>query len=165
MDFYSLGENSPVYIIRKKPFALITGTMKSKGVKPAVSNPYMPPTAPQTTDVVITVNGSDEIVPSVPQGMEVVEYKGSYYSVSSEGAQQAIANMMQMASTGKAEQEYYDSVLTEGEKYMEQLNPQYAEGKQQARAIRDLQKRQDEQDTKLDRILSRIEELFTPSKG
>lgn len=162
MDFYNLGENSPVYIIRKKPFQFFTGTLKSKSTKQ--QNAYMPSLQPQNIDVVVTVNGSDEILPGIPQNMETVEYKGSYYSVSSEGAQQAIANMMQMASNGKAEQAYYDSVLTEGEKYMEQLNPQYAEGKRQARSIKDLQKRQDEQDKKLDEILNFVRELTTPSK-
>lgn len=164
MDFNSLGENSPVYIIRKKPFQFLTGTLKSKGAKPIGANPYMPQPAQQTIDVVVTVGGSDEILPGIPLNMETVEYKGSFYSVSSEGAQQAIANMMQMASNGKAEQAYYDSVLEEGEKCMEQLNPQYAEGKRQARSIKDLQKRQDEQDKKLDEILSFVRELSGPSK-
>lgn len=166
MDFISLGENSPVYIVRKKPFEFLTGTLKSKGKKPLVTNPYLPPqpNTPQPTDIVVTVNGSDETVPGIHQGMEVVEYKGSYYSVSSEGAQQAVANLMQMAKSNLDERPYYESVLSEGEKTMEKLNPQYAEGKRQARTIEDLQKRQDEQDKKLDRILSRIEEFFSPSK-
>ena len=164
MDFSSLGENSPVYIIRKKPFQFFTGVLKSKGVKP-IGNPYMPAQTQQTMDVVITVDGNDEVVSNIPVNLETVEYKGSYYSVSSEGAQQAIANMMQLASNGKAEQAYYDSVLEKGEEFMERLNPQYAENKRQARTIRDLQERADNQDRKLDEILSFMRGLSTPKKG
>lgn len=165
MDFNSLGENSPVYIIRKKPFQFVTGTMKSKSQKQAGGNPFLPQPTPQTVDVVVTVGGSDEILPGIPVNMETVEYRGSYYSVTSEGAQQAIANMMQMASKGKEEQEYYDSILSDGEKYIEQLNPQYAEGKRQARVVRELQERADAQDKKLDQILTFMKELSGPSRG
>jgi hypothetical protein len=107
----------------------------------------------------VTVNGSDEILPNVPVNRDTIEYKGSYYSVSAEGIQNAVANMMQMAKTSLDEHDYYSDVLKEGEKVMEQLNPQYAEGKRQARTIADLQERADKQDKKLDEILSFMREL------
>ena len=77
---------------------------------------------------------------------------------------QAVANMMQMAQTGIDEQDYYHSVRNEGEKVLELLNPQYAEGKRQARIIKDLQDRTDAQDKKLDQILSRLDEFFDAPK-
>lgn len=161
MDFKNLGENSIVYIIRKKPFSYETGILKSKIVKQP--QPYQLQPMPQTFDIVVTVNGNDEMVPGVTDNMEVVDYKGSFYSASVDGILQANANLEQMAKAGKAEQDYYDSVLKGAEAVNEKLNPRYAADKQQARTIEDLQKRQDEQDKKLDKILSRIEELFTPS--
>ena len=163
MDFKTLGENSPVYIIRKKPFCYEVGTLKSKGTKP-VNQFQVPQNTQPLIDVVLTVSGNDEILPNVPQGLETIDYKGSYYSTTTDGILQALANLMQMASNGKAEQPYYDTVLTEGEKVREMLDMQYAENKRQARTIKDLQERADAQDKKLDRILSRIEEFFTPSK-
>lgn len=162
MDFISLGENSIVHVIRKKPFDYLTGTLKSKGKQQL--NPYLPQQQQQPVDVVITVNGSDEIVSGIQQGMEAVEYRGTFYCTTQEGAQQAIANMMQMANNGKAEIPYYDSILEKGEKYMEYLNPQYAEGKRQARTIMDLQERVDKQEGKLDEILSFVRELSGPSR-
>ena len=42
---------------------------------------------------------------------------------------------------------------------METLNPQYAEGKQQARTIRTLEERQDQQDKKLDSILEMLQKM------
>jgi hypothetical protein len=66
---------------------------------------------------------------------------------------------MQMASNGKAEQSYYDSILKEGELAMEKINPQYAEGKRQARTIEDLQKRQDEQGKMLNDIYALMQKI------
>ncbi len=162
MDFNSLGENSPVYIVRKKPFQFLTGTLKTKNTKQ--QNPFMPPLQGQNIDIVVTVSGSDEILPGIPLNMETVEYKGSYYSVSADGIQNAVANMMQQAKSNLDEHDYYTSVLNEGEKIMEQLNPQYAEGKRQARTIKDLQERADAQDKKLDQILDFMKELTGPTK-
>lgn len=163
MDFKTLGENSPVYIIRKKPFQFEMGVLKSKGGMQQ-QNPYMPQNMAQTIDVTVSVGGSDEVVPGIPLNTDVVEYRNTFYSVSSEGAQRAVANLMQMAHNGLAEKDYYESVLAEGEKAMETLNPQYAEGKKQARTIKDLQDRQNAQDKKLDLILSKVEELFQKPK-
>lgn len=160
MDFSSLGENSPVYIIRKKPFQFLTGTLKAKNSKQ--QNPYLPPIQGQCADIVITVNGSDEILPNIPLNMEIVEYKGSYYSASPDGIQNAVANLMQQAKSNIEEHDYYQSVLNEGEKVLEQLNPQYAEGKRQARTIKDLQERADAQDKKLDKILEFMKDLSSP---
>jgi hypothetical protein len=158
MDFNSLGENSPVYVVRKKPFQFLTGTLKSK-VSKQPSNPYMPQAAQQPIDVIISVGGSDETIPSVPTGMEVVEYKGSYYSTTADGAQQAISGLMQVGRDGIDNQPYFNSLITEGEKALEDINPQYAEGKRQARVVKELQERQDAQDRKLDKILAFMQDL------
>lgn len=158
MDFNSLGENSPVYVIRKKPFQFLSGTLKSKTIKPP-SNPYMPQAAPQPIDIVVKVGESDETVPNIPTGTEVVEFRGTYYSTNAEGAQQAISGLMQIGRDGIDNQEYFKSLITDGEKALESLNPQYAEGKRQARVVKELQERQDAQDKKLDKILAFMEEL------
>ena len=163
MDFNSLGENSPVYVVRKRPFGFLTGTLKAKVSKQPV-NPYLPQAQQQPIDVIVNVGGSDETIPGVPIGMEVVEYKGSYYSTTADGAQQAISGLMQVGRDGIDSQEYFNSLITEGEKALESINPQYAEGKRQARVVRELQERQDAQDKKLDEILSFMRELSIPNK-
>ena len=153
MDFNAMGENSPVYIVRKRPFQFLTGTLKSKVLKQP-SNPYLPQAAQLPIDIIVNVGGSDETVPNVPVGMEVVEYKGSYYSTTTDGAQQAISGLMQIGRDGLDNQAYFKSLISDGEKALESLNPQYAEGKRQARVVQELQERQDEQDRKLDEILT-----------
>lgn len=156
MDFITLGENSQILIIRKKPFKFETGVLKSKTVKHP--NLYIPNDV-QKADVVITVNGNDEILPNVPNGVEVVEHNNCYYSTTEEGAQQVISNLIQIGKNGIAEQAYYESLVTEGEKAMEKINPQYAEGRQQARTIKDLQERADKQDKKLDDIYALLQKM------
>jgi hypothetical protein len=162
MDFNALGENSPIYVIRKKPFQFLTGTLKSK-VSKQPSNPYMPQAQQLPIDVIVNVGGADETLPNVPIGMEALEYKGSYYCTTTDGAQQAISGLMQIGREGIENQPYFNSLLTDGEKALESINPQYAEGKRQARVVKELQDRQDAQDKKLDKILSRLDEFFSPS--
>lgn len=158
MDFNSIGANSTVHVLRKKPFLYVTGVFKSKTGQQSQSL-YPIQNTPPKADVVISVNGSDEILPSVPLNVETIEYNGSYYSTTIEGIMQAMTNMMQMATKGKEEQPYYDDVLTKGEGYMEQLNPPYGESKRQARIVKELQERVDSQDKKLDEILSFMRDL------
>lgn len=159
MDFKSLGENSQIHIIRKKPFQYLTGTLKSKTAKNQNFAPYMMQTQPQTFDLVVNVNGSDEIVSGISDNMEVVEYKGSYYSASTNGILQAASTMVQMAKNGKAEQAYFDDVIAKGEKVIESLNPEYAESKRQARLVKDLQDRQDEQGKMLKEMYSMLQKI------
>lgn len=160
-----MGANSPVYIIRKKPFQYEVGVLKSKNAKQPQQNIYLPQQAPQTFDLVITVNGNDEVVPGITDNMEVVDYKGAYYSASVEGILQANANLAQMAKAGLEEQPYYKSVEKGTEEVSEKLNPQYAENKKQAKTIRELQDRQDAQDKKLDLILSKMDEVLGVPKA
>lgn len=163
MDFKSLGENSQVHIIRKKPFQYLTGTLKSKTAKNQNFAPYMMQTQPQTYDLVINVNGNDEVVSGISDNMEVVEYKGSYYSASTNGILQAASTMVQMAKNGKAEQSYFDDVIVNGEKVIESLNPEYAESKRQARLVKDLQDRQDEQGKMLKEMYSMLQKIAPKS--
>ena len=157
-----MGENSIVHIIRKKPFAYETGVLKSKTAKQQA--PYQLQPSPQYFDIVVTVNGNDEIISGITDNMEIVDYKGSFYSTTVEGILQANENLAQMAKTGLSEQDYYKSVEEGTEAVKERLNPQYAEGKRQARTVRDLQDRVDAQDKKLDEILTFVREFSTSSR-
>ena len=162
MDFKNLGENSHVHIIRKKPFCYETGVLKSKVVKQ--QNPYQIQSAPQAFDLVITVNGNDEVVPGVTENLEIVDYKGSFYSASVEGILQANDNLAQMAKVGLEEQPYYNAVVQGTEGVREKLNPRYAEEKKRDRTIMELVEHRKETDSKLDQILKFMKDLASPSK-
>ena len=161
MDFNSLGENSQIHIIRKKPFAHIIGTLKSKTSPMAqtyLTNPQSP------INLVVTVNGNDEVVNGVPPQVNVVQFGGSFYATDNDGVLQAVDSMMQMAKEGIESRPYFEEVLAKGEKVKEDIDPQYAENKRLSRVTKELQQRADKQDEKLDRILDILKDFTTPSK-
>jgi len=72
--------------------------------------------------------------------------------------------MIQTSKKALEQVPYHKTVLTEGEKMLETLNPRYKEEKDRDRSIRSLEERQDKTDKKLDSILDKLNELFTPTK-
>ena len=117
MDFNSLGQGSPFYILRRtdsKP-VLEVGTVKSK---------------------------------TMPQPM----YTGTPMN-------DAIETVVIKKALG--EKNYHENVLTEGEKMLETLNPRYAEEKNQARTMAELQNRVNDQDKKLDDMKALMDKILT----
>jgi hypothetical protein len=102
----------------------------------------------------------------VPNNIEIAGDKsGCVYSCSREAMLQEVDGMIQVSKKALEQVEYHKSVLTEGEKMLETLNPQYAEGKQQARTIKQLEERQAATDKKLDDILTAIRAMNSNNKG
>jgi methyl-accepting chemotaxis protein len=119
----------------------------------------------QVIDVVVTVNGKDENFQDVPLNVEIAQKGNSTFSGSREAMLQAVDGMLQASRKALEQTDYHQSVIAESEKMMEVLNPQYAENKQQARTIKDLQERADKQDKKLDDIYSLLKKMSgTPTK-
>lgn len=171
MDFNSLGNGAPFYILRQgeKPI-LEVGIVKSKS-QPRAKFPTQTPNLmqgmqmQQVIDVVVTVNGKDENFQDVPLNVEIAQKGNSTFSGSREAMLQAVDGMLQASRKALEQTDYHQSVIAESEKMMEVLNPQYAENKQQARTIKDLQERADKQDKKLDDIYSLLKKMSgTPTK-
>lgn len=161
MDFNSLGENSQIHIIRKKPFEHIVGTLKSK--TPQIAPAYL--TNPQSPiNLIVAVDGKDETVNGVPPQVNVVQLGNSFYATDNDGVLQAVDSMMQMAKDGLESKPYFEDVLAKGEKIKESLNPQYAENKRLSRVTAELQQRADKQDEKLDQILGILQDFTAPAK-
>lgn len=166
MDFNSLGNGSPFYVLRKsgKP-TLEVGVVKSK------SNPqpkYQPQAVPnafngtniqQVVTIVATINGKDEQFPDLPINVEIAAKGNDTFSGSREAMLQAVDAMIQASKKALEMVDYHKSVKTEGEKMLEVLNPRYAEEKKQARTINDLEKRQAATEQKLDSILAILTKL------
>ena len=172
MDFQSLGQGSPFYILRQgeKPM-LEVGTVKSKS-QPRAKFPTATPNImqgmqmQQVIDVVATVNGKDESFPEIPVNVEIAQKGNVTFSGSREAMLQAVDAMLQASKKALEQTDYHKSVIAESERMMETLNPQYAENKQQARTIKDLQERADKQDKKLDDIYSLLKKMSgTPPKA
>lgn len=167
MDFNSLGTGQPFYILQKneKP-TLQIASVKSKSDP---KYPYQSQTpgvfggfnTTNVVDVVVTINGSDVPFNNLPFNQESTTYNNgnTIVTCSQQSMLQAVDSMIQASKKALEQVNYHKTVLTEGEKMLETLNPRYAEEKKQARTIKSLEDRQAATDQKLDSILSILQKL------
>lgn len=166
MDFNSLGNGSPFYVLRQqgdKPI-LQVGIVKQKS-QPRAKWPTQTPNImqgmqmQQVIDLLVTIDGKDENFPEIPLNAEIAQRGNATFSGSREATLQAIDAKMQASKKHIEETPLHEAAIPEYEKMMEVLNPQYAEGKQQARTIKSLEERQDAQDKKLDNIYALLQKI------
>ena len=168
MDFSSLGNGNPFYVLRKgeKPI-LEVGVVKSK-TQPRAKWPTQNPNVmaglqvQQVIDVVATINGKDETFSEIPINVEIAQRGNDTFTGSREAMLQAVDSMLQTSKKAIEQIPYHKVVTSETEKMLEVLNPQYAENKKQARTISDLERRQADTDKKLDTILTILQKLDSP---
>ncbi len=169
MDFNSLAANQPFYILQKsgKP-VLQVGVVKTK-------SDQRPPYQTQTpnvfsglqmgkgnvVDVTVTVDGGDIPFNNLPAAAESTTYNGgdTFVSCSREATLQAVDTMIQASRKALDQVGYHNTVLQEGEKMLEALNPRYAEEKQRDRTIQELVEHRKETDSKLDQILKFMSDI------
>jgi hypothetical protein len=169
MDIQNLGIGSPFYVLRKgeKP-VLETGVVKTKS-QPRAKFPTQTPNImqgmqmQQVIDVTVTINGKDEVFSEIPINVEIAARGNDTFTGSREAMLQAVDAMLQTSKKAIEQVPYHKSVITESEKMLEVLNPQYAENKKQARTISDLERRQADTDKKLDTILGILQKLDSPA--
>lgn len=168
MDFNSLGNGNPFYVLRKgeKPI-LEVGVVKAKS-QPRAKFPTQTPNVgvgmqfQQVLDVTATINGRDEVFTDLPINVEIAARGNDTFSGSREAMLQAVDAMLQTSKKAIEQIPYHKGVISESEKMLEVLNPRYAEEKRQARTISDLEKRQAATDQKLDAILGILQKLDSP---
>ena len=165
MDFNSLGNGSPFYILRQgeKPI-LEVGVVKQKSQARAkfptqTPNIMQGMQVQQVIDVIATINGKDETFSDIPINVEIAQRGNVTFSGSREAMLQAVDAMLQTSKKALEQIPYHKSVISESEKMMEALNPQYAENKQQARTILDLQERADKQEKMLSDIYALVQKI------
>ena len=165
MDFNSLGNGSPFYILRQgeKP-VLEVGVVKQKS-QPRAKFPTQTPNLmqgmqmQQVIDVVATINGKDETFGEIPINVEIAQRGNVTFSGSREAMLQAVDAMLQTSKKALEQIPYHENVIAESEKMMETLNPQYAENKKQAKTIQDLQERADKQEKMLSDIYALVQKI------
>ena len=174
MDFNSLGQGSPFYVLTKregqKP-TLEVGTVKEKVIQQPQYQFQAVPNAmngmggqQQMVRIVATIGGNDRVIPDIPGNVEIAAKGDVTYSGSTRAMMQAVDAMMQTSKAEIDRESYNRMVLGEGEAMMETLNPRYAEEKKRDRTINELVQHKKETDKKLDTILEKLNMLFTPSK-
>ena len=177
MDFKSLGAGQTLYVLQKgdkqKP-VLQVGIVKSKSEPKAAyqtNQPILNGLAVANgqnlvVDIIATIGGADVPFNNLPATGESTSYNGgnTFVSCNQQAMIQAVDAMMQVSKQELARESYNKSVLSEGENMLETLNPRYAEEKKRDRSIRSLDERQTATDKKLDTIIDKLNELFTPTK-
>lgn len=167
MDFSNLGSGAPFYVLRKgeKPILEI-GTVKSK-TQPRAKFPMTTPNISmgmqmqQVIDVVVTINGKDETFSDIPMNIEIAERGNNTFSGSREAMLQAVDSMLQTSKKAIEQIPYHKCVITESERMIEMLNPQYAENKQNARVIQSLQEKQKVQEEQLKELKAQNSEMLS----
>ena len=166
MDFNSLCSGNPFYVLRKgeKPI-LEVGIVKSKS-QPRAKFPTQTPNImtgvqmQQVIDVVATISGKDETFSEVPINVEIAARGNDTFSGSREAMLQAVDAMLQTSKKAIEQVPYHKNVITESEKMLEVLNPQYAENKQNARVIQSLQEKQKAQEQQLSELKAQSNEML-----
>lgn len=158
MDFNSLGQGSPFYVLNKaeKP-TLRVGTVKSKSnLQPKYqngTNAFNTANIQQVINITATFDGKDEIFSDIPFNVEVAKIgENVIFSGSQTAMANVVENLIQGSKKALGQVEYHKTMIAEGDTILELLNPKYAEDKKQARTITELEKKQVETDKKLDRI-------------
>lgn len=167
MDFNSLGNGNPFYVLRRgeKP-VLEVGIVKSK-TQPRAKFPTQTPNImtgvqmQQVIDITATINGKDENFNDIPINVEIAARGNDTFSGSREAMLQAVDSMLQTSKKAIEQVPYHKSVISESEKMLEVLNPQYAENKQNARVIQSLQEKQKAQEQQLEELKAQSNEMLT----
>lgn len=167
MDFNSLGNGNPFYVLRKgeKPL-LEVGVVKSK-TQPRAKFPTANPNimqgmqVQQVIDVVATINGRDETFNEIPINVEIAQRGNDTFTGSREAMLQAVDAMLQTSKKAIEQLPYHKAVITESEKMLEALNPQYADNKRQARTILALEEKQRATDQKLATLEQQNSEMLS----
>ena len=167
MDFSNLGSGNPFYVLRKgeKP-RLEVGVVKSK-TQPRAQYPTQTPNIgigmqiQQVLDITATINGKDETFSNLPIGVEIASRGNDTFSGSREAMLQAVDAMLQSSKKAIEQVPYHKSVISETEKMLEVLNPQYAENKQNARVIQTLKDKQAAQEQQLAELKAQNNEMLS----
>lgn len=170
MDFNSLGQGSPFYVLNKseKPI-LKVGTVKSKtNPQPKYqngTNAFNTANIQNVISITATFDGKDEVFPEIPINVEVAKIGENVIFSGSQNAMAAVVeNLIQSSKKALEQVEYHNRMIAEGDKILEVLNPKYAEDKKQAKTISELEKKQAETDKKIDKISADNMQILTMLK-
>lgn len=145
MDFNTLGSGSPFYVLTTsgKP-TLKIGTVQTKTVpqqKFVNSTNALNGTSYQTViNITARFNGVDEVFTDVPINVEVAKNGSDIFTGSQTAMSAVVENLIQTSKKALEEVENHKTMIAEGDKILEVLNPKYAEDKKQAKTISDLEK-------------------------
>lgn len=168
MDFNSLGTGSPFYVLQKKEKpVLFVGTVKSK-TQPtpkyqpqAVPNAFNGTSMQQVINITATFDGKDETFTEIPFNVEVAQTGDKIFSGSREAMLSVVDNLINQSKKALNEIDFHKTMISEGDKILEVLNPKYAGEKKQARTISELEKNYFELSKKFEQLESSNAQILT----
>lgn len=144
MDFKSLQPGQSVYIIYRndKPRLVVAEVVSRNEPHFNVNNPTAAIGTNLKQVVDITAKNGEEVIPlgNLTADAETATYNNGaqFIGASQEATLREVDRMMAESRQVLDKVEYHQSVLAEGEKMLEVLNPQYKEAKAQKQDIADL---------------------------
>lgn len=144
MDFKSLQPGNPIYIIYKNdtPHLAVAEVVSRNEPHYNVNNPSAAIGTNLKQVVDITAKNGEEVIPlgNLAADEQTATYNNGaqFIGASQEAALREVDRMMAESRQVLDKVEYHQSVLAEGEKMLEVLNPQYKEAKAQKQDIADL---------------------------
>jgi len=144
MDFKSLQPGNPVYIIYRndKPRLVVAEVVNRNEPHYNVNNPTAAIGTNLKQVVDITAKNGEEVIPlgNLTADNETATYNNGaqFIGGSQEATLREVDRMMAESRQVLDKVDYHQSVLAEGEKMLEVLNPQYKEAKAQKQDIADL---------------------------
>ena len=144
MDFKSLQPGQSVYIIYKndKPRLVVADVVSRNEPHFNVNNPTAAIGTNLKQVVDITAKNGEQVIPlgNLTADNETATYNNGaqFIGASQEATLREVDRMMAESRQVLDKVEYHQSVLAEGEKMLEVLNPQYKEAKAQKQDIADL---------------------------
>lgn len=171
MDFNSLGHGAPFYIFKKseKPI-LFVGTVKSKTQPQPRYQAQAVPTAfngtniQQVINITATIDGKDETFTDIPFNVEVAQSGDKIFSGSRDAMISVVDNLINQSKKALNEIEYHKTMISEGDKILEVLNPKYAEEKKQSKTISELQQGYTEMTKRFDNVEKMLTELLSKNQ-
>ena len=171
MDFNSLGQGAPFYVFKKseKPI-LFVGTVKSK-TQPqpryqaqAVPSAFNGTNIQQVINITATIDGKDETFTDIPFNVEVAQSGDKIFSGSRDAMISVVDNLINQSKKALNEIEYHKTMISEGDKILEVLNPKYAEEKKQSKTISELQQGYTEMTKRFDNVEKMLTELLSKNQ-
>ena len=108
----------------------------------------------QVINITATIDGRDETFTDIPFNVEVAQSGDKIFSGSRDAMISVVDNLINQSKKALNEVEYHRTMISEGDKILEVLNPKYAEEKKQAKTINELQQGYSSLNKKFDKIES-----------
>lgn len=163
--FQSLRPNSPVYILHKDTAVLETGTVVSVST-PTPKYPVQPMFgAPQemVVDLVVKINNQDITYQKIPATLDIADFSAGniVLTVNREAMNSEVLGLKQKSVSVLNSIDFHKEVISNCDKLLSQLNPEFAEKQQQQLEINSMKLQMSEMSQRLTELVELNKKLMS----